>query len=259
MTDLVLKSAPAQGVVHLQMNRPQAYNALSRPLMSALIDELEIIRKDPSVAVVVISGAGKGFCAGHDLKEVKAIDNEAERRALFELCSTLMLAIRNLPIPVIAQAHGIATAAGCQLVASCDLAVSTLETRFATPGVNIGLFCSTPMVALSRNVNPKRAMEMLLTGDFISSDEALEFGLINRAVEASELESCVLEMAAKIASKSRKVVKIGKTAFYEQLEMPIEKAYAYTAGVMTGNLGEQDAQEGIGAFIGKRHPEWSHE
>ncbi len=259
MTELVLSSTNDDGVCQLVMNRPEAYNALSRPLMSALIAALETAGDNEACKVIVISGAGKGFCAGHDLKEVRGLNDVDEKRALFALCSHLMLTIQSLSKPVIAQIHGIATAAGCQLAATCDLAVAAEGTKFATPGVNIGLFCSTPMVALSRAVPNKQSMEMLLTGEMQSAERAVEIGLINRVVSADSLETETVAWAAKVASKSPLVLKIGKEAFYRQKQMSTAEAYDYCSEVMTQNLLAKDAEEGISAFIEKRSPVWTGE
>lgn len=249
------------GVATLTLNRPAQRNSLSEGLMIALTEELGAIAKDASVRCVVLAGSGTMFCSGHDLKELTVARAEADRgRAYYEkimkLCSTMMQAIVNLPKPVIARVHGIATAAGCQLVASCDLAVAAEGTRFATPGVNIGLFCSTPMVALSRNVSRKHAMEMLLTGDMIDADRAADMGLINEAVPADELDRAVTELAEKIASKSSLTLAIGKEAFYRQLEKPLGEAYDFASEAMVKNMLARDAEEGIGAFIEKRQPIW---
>ena len=247
----------AAGIATLTLNRPQARNALSLGMLQALLTELKRIAIDSQVHVVVLAGAGPAFCAGHDLKEIRAENfSSAYTRNLFDECARVMLAIVNLPKPVIAQVHGIATAAGCQLVASCDLAVAADDARFATPGVNIGLFCSTPMVALSRNVGRKAAMQMLLTGELIDAATAIRFGLINEVAPAAELASRTAALAAKIAAKSPLTLAIGKQAFYRQTELPLADAYAYTAGVMVTNLSSRDAQEGIEAFIEKRSPVW---
>jgi len=256
---LVLREDDANGVATLTLNRPGARNALSVGLMTALQAELDAVRDDRSVKVVVIAGAGPGFCAGHDLKEIRANPGREQSEALFEQCSQLMVSITHLPKPVIAKVHGIATAAGCQLVATCDLAVASSEARFATPGVNIGLFCSTPMVALSRAVGRKASMEMLLSGELIPADQAKTFGLLNRVVAPDQLDDEVADLAGKIASKSPVTVAIGKEAFYRQVEMNLEDAYAYTAKVMTENMMKRDAAEGIDAFIEKRPPQWSGE
>jgi enoyl-CoA hydratase/carnithine racemase len=225
-------------------------------LMGALIEALAAIEHDASVKVVVLAGAGPAFCAGHDLKELRANATRAFYEATFRRCSELMLAITHLRKPVIARVHGVATAAGCQLVATCDLAVAAEEARFATPGVNIGLFCSTPMVALSRAVPRKQAMEMLLTGELIPAARAAEIGLVNRVVPAAELDRAVAELAGVIVGKSPHVLAIGKEAFYRQDDMPLAEAYAYTAEVMTTNMLARDAEEGIDAFIEKRKPNW---
>jgi len=255
----ILQRRDARGIAHLTLNRPAQRNALSVGLMSALQEALDAIAGDASVHVVVIGGAGPGFCAGHDLKEVRAHPGREQYDALFAQCSALMTAIVNLPKPVIARVHGIATAAGCQLVATCDLAIAAETARFATPGVNIGLFCSTPMVALSRNVAPKHAMEMLLTGDMIDAAAAERIGLVNAVVPEAGLDDAVAALAGKIAAKSPLTLKIGKEAFYRQREMGLEEAYAYASRVMTQNMLARDAEEGIDAFIEKRPPVWRGE
>lgn len=259
--EAILLREDANGVATLTLNRPKQRNSLSEELMIVLTREIEAVGNDASIRAVVLAGAGPGFCAGHDLKELTAARSSEDRgRAFFQntmkLCSTLMQAIVNCPKPVIARVHGIATAAGCQLVASCDLAVAAEEAKFATPGVNIGLFCSTPMVALSRNVTRKHAMEMLLTGEMISAARAAEMGLVNRVVPAAELDAAVAHFADIIASKSALTVSIGKKAFYEQLEKPLADAYDYASEVMVKNMLARDAEEGIGAFIEKREPKW---
>lgn len=248
-----------QGISFITINRPAAYNALSIECMEALIAEFTALSQDQKIKVIILAGSGKGFCAGHDLKQIRDNREQSFYEKTFELCSRLMLSIVHCPKPVIAKVHGIATAAGCQLVASCDLAVATEESRFATPGVNIGLFCSTPMVALSRNVSPKHAMEMLLLGEMISARKACEIGLINRAVEADKLDQVTQEIATKIASKSPLTIKIGKRAFYDQLEKDLEGAYEHCGKVMVENLMTRDASEGISAFIEKRTPIWCGE
>ena len=247
------------GIARLTLNRPKAYNALSLGLMASLQDELEEISVNRSIKAVVIEGAGKGFCAGHDLREMRSRTDETFHQTVFAACSKLMLTITGLPQPVIAKVHGIATAAGCQLVATADLAIAADDTRFGTPGVNIGLFCSTPMVAVSRAIPRKQVMEMLLTGEMIDAATAVTHGLINRAVPEAELDDAVQEMAGRIASKSPLVLKTGKKAFYRQLEMPLTDAYAYTSQVMVDNMQARDAAEGIDAFIEKRAPEWTGE
>jgi enoyl-CoA hydratase/carnithine racemase len=252
----ILLREVVDGVATLTLNRPSARNALSMELMTLLTEELEDIGEDKSIHVVVLAGAGPAFCAGHDLKEIRANPGREIYETLFRQCSKLMLTITKLPQPVIAKVHGIATAAGCQLVATCDLAIAADTTRFATPGVNIGLFCSTPMVTLTRAVGRKHAMEMLLTGDMIGSGDAVMFGLINQTVPEAELDSTVQGLAAHIASKSPLTLAIGKEAFYRQLDMGLEEAYAYASDVMTRNMMARDAEEGIDAFLGKRHPVW---
>jgi len=247
----------AQGVRQLTLNRPDRRNALSVGLMAALQEALDAAAADPDVRVVVIGGAGPAFCAGHDLAEMRANPGRQAHEALFAQCSRLMTSIVRLPKPVIARVHGVATAAGCQLVASCDLAVAAETARFATPGVNIGLFCSTPMVALSRNVAPKHAMEMLLTGDMVDARTAESIGLVNAAVPEAGLDDAVLALARKIAAKSPLTLKIGKEAFYRQREMPLDEAYAHASRVMAENMMARDAQEGIDAFLGKRQPHWT--
>lgn len=249
------------GVAILTLNRPAQRNCLSEALMGALTDALNATSGDASVRVVIIAASGPVFSSGHDLKELTAHRADADRgRAYFQKiirqCSAMMQTVVRLPKPVIARVHGVATAAGCQLVASCDLAVAANDARFATPGVNIGLFCSTPMVALSRNVSRKHAMEMLLTGEMIDAARAVELGLINRAVPAAELDAAIMELAGKIAGKSALTVAIGKEAFYEQLEKPLGDAYDYASEVMVRNMLARDAEEGIGAFIEKRTPTW---
>ena len=255
--DKVLLRHNARNIAWLTLNRPKAYNALSSDLMSELISSLNSIANERDIKVVVIKGAGKGFCAGHDLQEMKVNNNETFLENFFAQCCVLMQAIVNLPQPVIAQIHGTAAAAGCQLVASCDLAFADDNATFATPGVNIGLFCSTPMVAVSRKINRKKMMEMLLLGDKIDSKTAVEHGLINRRVPGKLLNEAVTEVANKIASKSPLTLKIGKEAFYKQLEMPLSEAYEYTSKVMIQNMQARDAEEGISAFIEKRLPVWT--
>jgi enoyl-CoA hydratase/carnithine racemase len=244
----------------LTLNRAAARNALSEGLMAALQAALDAAAKDDS-RVIVLAADGPAFCSGHDLKEMTAHraaadGGKAAFAAVFAQCSRLMQTIVRHPKPIIAQVQGIATAAGCQLVASCDLAVASAKARFATPGVNIGLFCSTPMVALSRNVSRKHAMEMLLTGETISAEEALRIGLVNRVVAHEALEAETVALARKIASKPRATVKIGKEAFYRQLEMPLSDAYDYASRVMTENMLHAEAREGICAFVEKRDPKW---
>ncbi len=239
----------------LTLNRPGARNALSVPLMTALEAALAEAAADPAIKAVVIAGAGPAFCAGHDLREIRGLQQDAHA-ALFAQCSRLMQQIVGLRVPVIARVHGIATAAGCQLVASCDLAIAADTAKFATPGVNIGLFCSTPMVALSRAVGRKAAMEMLLTGEMLDAPRAAALGLINRAVPEATLDDAVRKLAQDIASKSAVTVALGKPAFYAQAEMPLGDAYAYASAVMVRNMQQRDAHEGIDAFLEKRPPVW---
>lgn len=260
MTDsdaaLVLQGTE-NGITTLTLNQPERRNSLSLAMLDSLSGILERIARDSETRVVVLGAKGKVFCAGHDLREIQGeLDQKTALQELFTLCSKVMQQIVQLPQPVIARASGVATAAGCQLIASCDLAVASETARFATPGVNIGLFCSTPMVALSRNVSRKHAMEMLLTGEMISAPRAEQMGLVNRVVPEEELDRAVHQMAATIAAKSSHTLRIGKEAFYRQLEMGLADAYDYTSEVMVTNLGAEDAEEGICAFLEKRSPEW---
>ena len=261
---ILIKEKSDKGVLRLIMNNLDQRNALSESMMSILMDEIKGASSDQSIKVIVLAAKGNVFCSGHDLKEITAArenedSGEVYFKDLFDSCSSLMQLIVNTPQPVIAEVDGVATAAGCQLVASCDLAIASNESKFATPGVNIGLFCSTPMVALSRNVNKKNAMEMLLTGDFINAEKAKEIGLINNMVQKEELTFEVSKLAEKIASKSSMTVSIGKKAFYAQAEMDLSKAYKYTSKTMKDNLLNHDAKEGINAFIEKRSPVWKEE
>ena len=249
------------GVAILTLNRPQARNSLSEALLNALRDELRSIAAQRSVQVVILTANGPAFSAGHDLKELNARRSDADRgrayfKTIMDLCSEVMQQIVTLPQPVIAAVQATATAAGCQLVASCDLAVASQTAKFATPGVNIGLFCSTPMVALSRNVSRKVAMEMLLTGEMISAEDAARAGIVNHVVPAGSERDEALKLAAKSKAKSPLTVKIGKEAFYRQVEMPLAEAYRYTSEVMVENMLARDAEEGITAFIEKRDPKW---
>ena len=246
------------GISRIKINEPGTYNALSLSTLKSLIQSFQNLSKDEKTKVIIIEGSGKGFSAGHNLKEINSLKRKPDYKQLFDLCSQLMLTIINNNKPVIAKVHGAAFAAGCQLVATCDLALSTNDAIFATPGVNIGLFCSTPMVAVSRNVSRKKTMKMLLTGEPISAQFAKEIGLINDHFESSSLEEEVLKLAEKITSKSNKVIKIGKQAFYKQLEMPIDEAYKYTSQVMSENMMALDAKEGISAFLEKRTPKWKN-
>ncbi|MBP6999020.1 MAG: enoyl-CoA hydratase [Tepidiphilus sp.] len=243
------------GVLTLTLNRPQQYNALSWAMLEALREALSSAQ-DPAVRVVVLAGAGKAFCAGHDLKEMRANCTLDFQRRLFALCSEVMLSLIRLPVPVIARVHGIATAAGCQLVGMCDLAVASSQARFAVSGINVGLFCSTPSVALSRNMGRKEAFEMLVTGEFIDAEEAYRRGLVNRVVDPEALDEEVERLAAAIKAKSPVAVRMGKELFYRQLEMGIEAAYQLAGEVMACNMMAEDAAEGIDAFIEKRPPQW---
>ena len=253
---MLLRRDRGDGIVHLTMNRPAAFNSLSSGLMRLMQDEMDAIAADPAARVVIIEGAGRGFCAGHDLKEVAALDTVQARQDLMAQCCKLMLTVVHCPKPVIAKVHGVATAAGCQLVASCDLAVADDDARFATPGVNIGLFCHTPMVALGRNVGRKHAMEMLLTGEAMDAPTAHRFGLINRHVPGGELDGTAMHFAELIAKKSAYTLRVGKEAFYRQLELNLEDAYAMASEVMVRNMMAEDAKEGIAAFVEKREPIW---
>ena len=260
-SSLILLREDLAGVAVLTLNRPQARNSLSEAMLEALGDALTAIAHDDTVRAVVLAANGPAFSAGHDLKELNRHRADEDRgRAYFKhimtMCSAVMQQIVTLPQPVIAAVQATATAAGCQLVASCDLAVASRAAKFATPGVNIGLFCSTPMVALSRNVPRKAAMEMLLTGEMISAEEASRIGLVNRVVAPGSERDEALDLAKKIATKSSLTVKVGKEAFYRQLEMPLAEAYKYTSEVMVENMLARDAEEGIGAFIEKRQPKW---
>ncbi len=255
-TELVLYAKDARGVVTLTLNRPQAYNALSEALLEALLAALQRVAGDDSARVVVIAAAGRAFCAGHDLKEMRAEPSQGYYERLFALCARMMLAIQQLPLPVLARVQGTATAAGCQLVAMCDLAVAAREAKFAVSGVNLGLFCSTPSVALSRNLPRKAAFEMLVTGDFISAEEARDKGLVNRVVDAAELDAEVEKLVARIAAKPRVALALGKALFYRQLEAGIEVAYDDAARTMACNMMDESALEGVQAFIDKRAPNW---
>jgi enoyl-CoA hydratase/carnithine racemase len=256
MTEILVRH-DSDGIATLTLNRPAARNAMSMGLMESLDGELAGIAEDRSIKVVIIAANGPAFCAGHDLREIRATPNRAAYEQVFALCSRLMQRIVRLPKPVIAQVHGVATAAGCQLVASADLAVAADTARFATPGVDIGLFCSTPMVALSRAVGRKAAMEMLLTGEAVSALRARELGLVNRVVPEAELHDATRALAAQIAAKSPLSVAIGKEAFYRQAEMDLSRAYNYASEVMTRNMLARDAEEGIDAFLAKRQPQWT--
>jgi enoyl-CoA hydratase/carnithine racemase len=252
----VLLREDRDGIATLTLNRPAQYNALSEGLLSALQAQLEDIGADESLRVVIVAANGKAFCPGHDLREVRSSEDRAVHQALFDKCSRVMLTINRLRQPVIARVNGVATAAGCQLVANCDLAVAASDARFAVSGINLGLFCSTPAVALSRNMHRKQAMQMLLTGDFIDAPTAMQYGLVNEVVAANELDSATFALAGKIAARSAHSIALGKEMFYRQLEMDLSSAYAYASERMACNMDSHDAREGIDAFFEKRSPEW---
>ncbi|MEQ1697048.1 MAG: enoyl-CoA hydratase [Hyphomicrobiaceae bacterium] len=261
-TPLLLVERPEPAIALITLNRPQTRNALSRAMMTALSEALAAAGGDPDVAAIVLAANGPAFCAGHDLKELTAhrVDKDAGAAfyaATMTQCAGLMQSIVACPKPVIAAVEGIATAAGCQLVATCDLAVAADTATFSTPGVNIGLFCSTPMVALTRNISRKRVMEMLLLGEALSASDAADFGLVNRVAAAGQVREAALGFARTIAAKSKVTVSIGKAAFYAQVDQPLDEAYAYAAEIMTKNMLHADAREGIGAFLDKRKPKWS--
>ena len=253
----VLRSRDARGVITLTLNRPQAFNSLSEAMLAALQRELDQVAADETARVLVLRAAGKAFCAGHDLKEMRAAPSLDYYETLFAQCGAMMMSVQRLPVPVIACVQGIATAAGCQLVAMCDLAVAASDARFAVSGVNLGLFCSTPSVALSRNVQRKAAFEMLVTGDFISAAQALEKGLVNRVAAPDRLDAEVESLVASIVAKPRQAIALGKQLFYRQLEAGIESAYADAARTMACNMMDDCALEGVQAFIDKRAPRWS--
>ena len=253
---LVLRSRDARGVVTLTLNRPQAFNSLSEGLLTALQQALDGVSEDKTARVVVLAAAGKAFCAGHDLKEMRADPSLGYYERLFAQCGAMMMSVQRLPVPVIARVQGIATAAGCQLVAMCDLAVAASDARFAVSGVNLGLFCSTPSVALSRNLQRKAAFEMLVTGDFITAPQALEKGLVNRIAAPDQLDAEVESLVASIVAKPRLAIALGKQLFYRQLETGIEAAYEDAAQTMACNMMDASALEGVQAFIEKRPPGW---
>lgn len=260
----VLNEAPADpllredrdGIAFLTLNRPKQYNALSAEMLARLQQELDALARDTVTRVVVVQGAGNAFCAGHDLKQMMAATTGDFAQRMFEACGAMMLSLTRIAQPVIAKVHGIATAAGCQLVAQCDLAVASDDARFATSGVNLGLFCSTPGVALGRNVARKKALEMLFTGEFITAQEALAHGLVNRAVPAGELDAAVMTLAESIKKKPFDTIALGKRVFYSQIEQSLERAYASAGAEMACNFAQNDTQEGIRAFLEKRPPKW---
>lgn len=254
---LLQASKDARGVITLTLNRPQAFNSLSEAMLTALQGELDAVARDESARVLVIAAAGRAFCAGHDLKEMRAAPSQEYYERLFAQCGQMMMSIQRLPVPVIAKVHGIATAAGCQLVAMCDLAVASAAARFAVSGVTLGLFCSTPAVALSRNVPRKAAFEMLVTGDFIDAQQALARGLVNRVSAPEDLDAEVDRLAASIVARPRIAVAMGKQLFYRQLEKGIAAAYDDAARTMACNMMDASALEGVQAFIEKRPPAWA--
>jgi enoyl-CoA hydratase/carnithine racemase len=253
---VLLRADDGRGVTTLSLNRPQAFNALSEDMLAALQHELDRLSSDPSVRVVVIAAHGKAFCAGHDLKEMRAQPSLDYYRSLFNRCGRVMMAIQRLPVPVIAKVQGLATAAGCQLVAQCDLAVASTTARFAVSGVNLGLFCSTPGVALSRNLSRKAAFEMLATGEFISAQQAQDKGLVNRVAAPEDLDVAVQALCESILCKPRQALALGKALFYRQLESGLEAAYIDAAQTMACNMMDASALEGVQAFIDKREPDW---
>jgi enoyl-CoA hydratase/carnithine racemase len=255
--DLVLWAQDPRGVVTLTLNRPQAFNALSEAMLMALQTALDRVAGNEQVRAVVIAAAGKAFCAGHDLKEMRAAPSLAYYERLFAQCGRMMMSIQKIPVPVIAQVHGMATAAGCQLVAMCDLAVASTDAKFAVSGVNLGLFCSTPSVALSRNLPRKAAFEMLVTGEFISAQQALDKGLINRVVQATDLHADVESLVRSILQKPRVAIALGKALFYRQLETGMQAAYDDAGSTMACNMMDGAALEGVQAFIDKRPPDWA--
>ena len=255
--DFVLQHRDARGVVTLTLNRPQAFNALSEAMIDALTRAFEALAADDTLRAVVIAGAGRAFCAGHDLKEMRAAPSQAYYEGLFARCGAMMLAIQRLPVPVIARVHGIATAAGCQMVAICDLAVAASDARLAVSGINVGLFCSTPSVTLSRNVGRKAAFEMLVTGDFVSAEEARTLGLVNRVAAPEALDAVIDSLVARIVAKPRRALALGKALFYRQLETGLEAALADASHTMACNMMDASALEGVQAFIDKRPPDWT--
>lgn len=257
--DFILHNADARGVHQVVLNRPDAFNALSSEVMTDLQNCFDAIAQDPTARVVVLSAKGKAFCAGHDLREMRASPSLTYYQTLFHQCSTLMMSVQRLPVPVIAVINGIATAAGCQLVAMCDLAVATTASKFAVSGVNLGLFCSTPSVALSRNLSRKAAFEMLVTGDFITAEQALDKGLLNAVVAPDDIEAEVQRYVSSILAKPRTAIAMGKQLFYEQLEQPLAAAYANAENTMACNMMDEAALEGVQAFIEKRVPSWKTE
>ena len=256
MEEGILLREDQDGVATLTLNRPEQWNALSSGLLAEMQTALEAIAEQRAVRVVVLAGRGRGFCSGHDLREVAGLADESALEALFRQCSRMMLTIAEIPKPVIARVHGVATAAGCQLVAACDLAVAASDARFATPGVNIGAFCATPSVALARNVHRKHALELLLTGEMIDAQRAQEIGLVNRVVAREALEGAVLELAGRIASRPPSAIASGKRMFYRQLELAPAEAYSFAGQVIAHDFRSPDGREGVAAFLEKRAPAW---
>lgn len=256
LTKLVLRSDDARGVTTLTLNRPEAFNAMSEDLLSDLQDAIDDLAKNKQLRVLVIAAAGKAFCAGHDLREMRADPSLQYYHSLFAQCSRMMMSLQKLQVPVIAKVQGVATAAGCQLVAQCDLAVASSDARFAVSGVNLGLFCSTPSVALSRNLSRKAAFEMLVTGDFISAHEALDKGLVNQVAPPEALDAALETLITKILSKPSVALAMGKALFYKQLETGLDQAYTLAANTMACNMMEETALEGVQAFLEKRTPNW---
>ena len=253
----ILQQSADRGICKLTLNRPAQYNALSEELLRELIDALDTIADDDQIRVVVLEANGKAFCAGHDLKQMRANDDHGYQHDLFSTCSIMMQKIVGLPQPVIAKVQGMAAAAGCQLVATCDMAIASEDCQFAVSGINLGLFCSTPAVALSRNISRKRAMRMLLTGQFIDANTAVEYGLINDAVAASELDQAVSQLAEEVTTRPKNAIRLGKRLFYQQLEGTLPEAYSLATDAIAGNMMLDEAREGIDAFIEKRKPNWS--
>ena len=253
----ILLRQDEDGITTLKLNRPQQYNVLSSQMLTELQQALDDISGDENTRVVIIAAQGKAFCAGHDLKQMRSSEERSFHQALFDQCSRMMLTINQIPKPVIAQVNGIATAAGCQLVAACDLAVAAESARFAVSGINLGLFCSTPSVSLSRNLSRKQAMQMLLTGEFIDAQTALDYGLVNEVVADDQLVAATRALAQKIVARSSHAISLGKQMFYQQLNMDLSAAYEFAGERMTCNMDSEDAREGIDAFIEKRQPKWS--
>jgi enoyl-CoA hydratase/carnithine racemase len=256
VTEPVLLSADVDGITTLTLNRPEKFNSLSEQLLDGLQSEFDRIAHDKSVRVVILAAAGRGFCSGHDLKEIRSIGDRAAIEMLFAKCSKMMMTISSLPQPVIAKVHGLATAAGCQLVAACDLAIASTLAKFATPGVNMGAFCATPSVALGRNVARKHAMHMLLTAEMVSAERAMQIGLVNEVVTPEQLDLEVEELARLLTTKSAAAIATGKRIFYEQLAMPLDQAYALAGHAIAADFVGADAKEGVEAFIEKRHPDF---